>query len=620
MDLRAILTSSDNGGDRASATAVVAAATPKQQQQQQQRPQPPVASPATPGQAAPPGYSFREYGHPPHASPGRPGPPPPQDYGQPPPSQYPPQSPYQTPGPYPGRHAPPPLQPTPYNDPRSPGGAPMPGPSPYRQTPTGSISGPSGGYPFPPTQMAPQEMTSPVQRHQIPPSNAYPPRDAYPQQVQVGPPVGVTGPHGAPSYMQQQHPMPQTPPIGTPGAAHPYLHQRSQSTHSTPTPTSAQSQQQYGPLYGSPVATTHPLPGEYNRQQSQPPTPLGPPPSAGPRQSTGTGNFAQPPSPHQQRMSSSASSALHHQAHASPPPPPPPALPRLPSNSHSAYDPHVAESHRRSQSRSERDRSVSVSPKTRIPTLPTANSRQGSIIETDFRLANLSVVSLAEPDRLNSSAKRKLDDRDLRPEEMERREPRPPPGVTNGAHVPVHRPQRTSTSPLLQRKKRVRHREPPVWAESSDGRTLGESANFVLHKHRPPSVNGKHESISKQERVSRHTSPETSRSTVTVQVPEPPPRPESLLGAWEPSITGAKPYDEISRRVADFLFVNVIAHPDSGEIHSRGIQFEIEAKLGTLIDKDTNYRVYKQVDTECLLHDTGRVAFKSSMTEVSIQP
>lgn len=69
--------------------------------------------------------------------------------------------------------------------------------------------------------------------------------------------------------------------------------------------------------------------------------------------------------------------------------------------------------------------------------------------------------------------------------------------------------------------------------------------------------------------------------------------------------------------MADFLFIHVINNQDMQEITSRGIQFEIEAKLGTLIDKDTNQRVDRFVTTECILDDNGRVAFKSSMTEVS---
>jgi hypothetical protein len=75
--------------------------------------------------------------------------------------------------------------------------------------------------------------------------------------------------------------------------------------------------------------------------------------------------------------------------------------------------------------------------------------------------------------------------------------------------------------------------------------------------------------------------------------------------------------EELSKNVADFLFIHVINNQDMQEITSRGIQFEIEAKLGTLIDKDTNQRVDRFVATECVLDENGRVAFRSSMTEVS---
>ncbi len=40
------------------------------------------------------------------------------------------------------------------------------------------------------------------------------------------------------------------------------------------------------------------------------------------------------------------------------------------------------------------------------------------------------------------------------------------------------------------------------------------------------------------------------------------------------------PRDAMSKVVADFLFQYVILHPAMGEMQSRKVQFEIEAKLG----------------------------------------
>ncbi len=82
-------------------------------------------------------------------------------------------------------------------------------------------------------------------------------------------------------------------------------------------------------------------------------------------------------------------------------------------------------------------------------------------------------------------------------------------------------------------------------------------------------------------------------------------------------MTGEKPFEDLCRKVADFLFLNVVSNRDMGEIESRGVEFEIEAKLGMLIDRDTNQRVVLPVATECVLGETGRITFRSSMTEVN---
>lgn len=74
--------------------------------------------------------------------------------------------------------------------------------------------------------------------------------------------------------------------------------------------------------------------------------------------------------------------------------------------------------------------------------------------------------------------------------------------------------------------------------------------------------------------------------------------------------------EEIPRVIADFLFVNIVGASDIQEITNRGIKFEIEAKLGTLIDKDTNHRVDRFLASEAILESNNRTAFRSSMTEV----
>jgi hypothetical protein len=91
------------------------------------------------------------------------------------------------------------------------------------------------------------------------------------------------------------------------------------------------------------------------------------------------------------------------------------------------------------------------------------------------------------------------------------------------------------------------------------------------------------------------------------------------LGPWEASITNSVPQEGFTKAIADFLFQYIILNPDINEIQGRGVKFEIEAKLGTLISKDTNQRLNIPVLTECVINDGGNwLGFRSSMTEVSI--
>lgn len=244
----------------------------------------------------------------------------------------------------------------------------------------------------------------------------------------------------------------------------------------------------------------------------------------------------------------------------------------------------------------------------------------------------LAAPAQVKADRAMTPAKRKMDDRDA-DEHADRREvrQRQDDGV-NGKTAPATPHQSKSkpgpsVSPMVEKRKRKpkRYSEPPPWALSV-GSTKLKHPNFEFPKRKPTSkpspVNG-HPSAVKQQ--SRHASPEVSKS----QPPPPgPPAPSmtephaeitAILGPWEPTIANLKPLDEINKAVADFLFINVVSNPDGAEIASLGIAYEIEAKLGKIIDRDTNERVSPMVMTECVLHDRGRFGFQSSMTEVGLQ-
>lgn len=110
----------------------------------------------------------------------------------------------------------------------------------------------------------------------------------------------------------------------------------------------------------------------------------------------------------------------------------------------------------------------------------------------------------------------------------------------------------------------------------------------------------------------RQVTPAATRQSTSDVSDEPNP---SLLGPWEWSITGHKVSQEMTKLVADFIYMNVLNRGDLGELASRGVEIEIEAKLGQLINKETNERYELPVTSECILADSARVGFRSSMTE-----
>ncbi|KAI1810801.1 mRNA triphosphatase CET1 [Poronia punctata] len=658
MDLRAMLNTDGGGagggagGDRSNATrSARAPPVPPQPISTSTSTSLAPSTPGTPVQTGPaPPHSFRDYSHSTHASPVSQ----PREY---PPSGQQHQNPqstgtgpavYGSPtsyhpsvgGPYAGRPSVPPLQPLAPQEIRSPGSASLSGPSPYRHTPTSSTSVGSAGYPFPSTQQPP---TSPGQRHQYSAPNY--PRDGYPSQPPGGGATPLQGPSSYPPnpQQQQQQPIPQTPPVGTPGGSHQYLQQRSLSMHSASTPTSAQSQQAPYPPYaqGSPVSAHQggtQLDQHLRHQSPQPATPLGPPAMTHRRQSPAM-SYQHPLSPYQQRMPS-APSSYQQMLKTSPPPPPPASIPRLSSSAHSAYDVTSA-SQRRSQSQqsqSERERSISVSPKTRIPSLPSTTSQsEHDIYHPQARLQPQpppGSAAIMDSQRDPTPAKRKIDDRDLRPEEVENKRPAPPPpNKTNGNHGIL--PQRTSasSSTMPTAKKHAYYSSPPTWAQSARKRTLTASRNYTHHQTRSASTTtavaaaniAQHErsSSTKAERPSRHTSPETARST-TVPREEPShvaAKDQSTFGGqpfpWEPTIEGSKPLDVISRHVADYFVYNVLRGPSASELSACGATLEIEAKLGTIVDRSTNERFDSGIQAgECIVGEGPRIAFRSAMTEM----
>lgn len=240
-------------------------------------------------------------------------------------------------------------------------------------------------------------------------------------------------------------------------------------------------------------------------------------------------------------------------------------------------------------------------------------------------------------ERASTPAKRKMDDRDIKEEDLEQQEPRPPP-FANGSHRPgsssrpaaAHHPD----VPMPARRK-PRHTQPPIWAVPYDRHPL-KNGNFYLRKPHinQPHVNGKTKPTTSAPRAerpsSRHASPEASRANAPGAVAtQPSPAPAipikpTMLGPWEPTIANIAPMDDMVNSVADFLFLNVVSPSELTKLHGqKGIHFEIEAKLGYLAvpgaPPGNRFRFQPPLSSETVLdpHADFTPSFVSDMDEVS---
>lgn len=179
-----------------------------------------------------------------------------------------------------------------------------------------------------------------------------------------------------------------------------------------------------------------------------------------------------------------------------------------------------------------------------------------------------------------------------------------------------------------RRRKRKRFEEIPIFARSCRSSWPPGSGNpSLINKDRSPVRKATQPRQSIQP-TTRQVKQETNGHTVLINdVPLPNAHsmaPDSgLLGPWEDSITNTIPSDEYIRHLSDFLYKEVVGRLDvnvgpAGGGSTAGAVIEIEAKIGQLIDKNTNTRLRLPVTTECVINKDDpslRVNFKSSMTE-----
>jgi hypothetical protein len=560
---------------------------------------------------------------------------------------------------------PPPLQPPSHHDPRSPTSSSSYSSlqSPYQHTSASTLS--SGGqYSARSAHSAhsahPVANPSPGHGHQAP--HPYPPRDGY------------TSNATSHTHNQQFTPssaIPYTPP--STGMQPPFpQHQRSLSAQSVPTPNSAHSQPPY-PYRDSPISPApppHSQPNPYPLhppQHSQPGTPLGPPPIH-PRQSPAAPG--QPQSPYDTHRPPSQS---------------PYSTPRFSQQSDDIrYSPHPSISsqgpqlsHQASrQYSSEREKSVSVSPKT-VPNQIRSDSmrsplqgreqftplRREYVEENENRQEFHHPVSHGGPPAASSSPSQDLYGR---PHQSPQIVPNPPPHpVVQRPTIPSPSPQQIVTSPSNQitppvpqevrlkrdvmaqsesttstqppKKRRRRDDGIPIFAQKAN---RNSNASPLLPNKRQPSARP---NITRAE--SHDTTTSTRQSSVPPTIKEEQngqgansqqgmPRlshgfnvelsNQGPLGRWEPSITGVIPYEDLTRTISNFLFEQVVTKNELFDLDgNQDATFEIEAKIGHLIDKDMNERLKLPVETECIVNRNNpsfRVNFESSMTQVCQPP
>ena len=210
------------------------------------------------------------------------------------------------------------------------------------------------------------------------------------------------------------------------------------------------------------------------------------------------------------------------------------------------------------------------------------------------------------------------------------------PSLKDMSPPPPPNPQPEVSAP--PRKKRKRYAEPPIFAQLAP-RTSGTrpaipnkplSRPSSLPPKPPPRTTDRFDAKSQANTPRRATpaAPAPNGNPVNGNVPaQSLERKDSILGPWEPSITGLIPHEEVTKVICDFLFEHVVLRKDIGAgpagaaTAGAGAVLQVEAKLGQLVDRNRGTRLQLPVYTETVLSREDpslRIAFESSMSLVRI--
>ncbi|KAI5803864.1 CYTH-like domain-containing protein [Geopyxis carbonaria] len=209
----------------------------------------------------------------------------------------------------------------------------------------------------------------------------------------------------------------------------------------------------------------------------------------------------------------------------------------------------------------------------------------------------------------------------------------PPPTPTqqnNSSSNSAAAGQNNSPSSTGPPRKRVRRDEAPIWARKAS--RSSSSSPVIPAKRHPPNTShqGPHIPPNFQLRPApppppqNHPPPQQHHLQQSNAQPPPPPTsapsgPIMLtgFGPWEPTIIGVETHDEMTRQIANFLYTNVVQQNDPSLSSGDGTILEIEAKVGYLIDKETQQRLRLPIRTETIYEssENHKIHFQSGVNK-----
>lgn len=184
-----------------------------------------------------------------------------------------------------------------------------------------------------------------------------------------------------------------------------------------------------------------------------------------------------------------------------------------------------------------------------------------------------------------------------------------------------------SAHPVKRVKKR--YAEPPIWARfaksnpryGNNPQSLAPPPQQLVRRPSPHPQIRANAPQPQQAQPNGHAPPAITNGTPSAPPSSLAPAIHPRLGPWEVNIKNVQPMNDMLREIGDFLYIHATRN-DIGAGDARSGTLEIEAKLGTLIDRNTNSRIATMSRTNQVIDHAitqrGGIRFESFMTEVCL--